>query len=154
MTDAGPRPWRWLVTIAVAAVIVSPALAREPRDGFPLSNYPMFSTNKDVTTTVDQAVGIAKDGGATPLPPSALGTDEVLQARSTLARAVRGGKAATAQLCTTIASRIASDDAHAGVDRVEIRTVSFDSLEWFVNGVRTPTKQRPHASCPVTRPSP
>jgi len=154
MSATKPHPWRWALTAAVAVGVASPALSSAPKDGFPLSSYPMFSTNKDPSTTVDQAVGIDAQGTAQPLPPRALGTDEVLQARATLSRAVRGGKAQSAALCAAIAERIAKDERHAGTERVEIRTVSYDSLDWFVRGERSPKAQRKHASCAVPRSSP
>lgn len=154
MSATKPHPWRWALTAAIAVGIGSPALSSAPKDGFPLSSYPMFSTNKDPSTTVDQAVGIDAQGAAEPLPPRALGTDEVLQARATISRAVRGGKAQSAALCKAVAERIAGDASFASVRRVEIRTVSYDSLDWFVRGERKPKSQRTHAKCAVPRSSP
>jgi hypothetical protein len=78
----------------------------------------------------------------------------VLQARATLSRAVRGGKAQAAALCDAIGARIALDAGFASVERVEIRTVRYDSLDWFVRGDRTPKSQRTHASCGVARKAP
>jgi hypothetical protein len=149
-----PHPWRWALTAAVAVGVGSPAMSSAPKDGFPLSSYPMFSTNKDPSTTVDQAVGIDAQGSAEPLPPRALGTDEVLQARATISRAVRGGKAQSAALCKAVAERIANDSSFAGALGVEIRTVSYDSLDWFVRGERKPKAQRTHASCEIARKAP
>src|SRR5688572_14226825 len=95
----GSRPLHYAFLGALALVVVSPALARPPKDGFPLSTYPMFSTNKDPKTSIDQAVAVGSGSGVTVLGPGFVGTDEVLQARATIARAVRGGPPASKALC-------------------------------------------------------
>jgi hypothetical protein len=147
----GSRPLHYALLGALALVVVSPALATPPKDGFPLSTYPMFSTNKDPKTSVDQAVAVGLDKGVTVLGPGFVGTDEVLQARATIARAVRGGGSTTKALCEEIASRVARDDALGDAIQVEIRNVTHDSIAYFAGGNREPSSVRVHARCSIVR---
>jgi hypothetical protein len=147
----GSRPLHYALLGALALVVVSPALATPPKDGFPLSTYPMFSTNKDPKTSIDQAVAVTAGRGVTVLGPGFVGTDEVLQARATIARAVRGGPPASKALCEAIASRVARDDALAEAIQVEIRNVTHDSIAYFAAGAREPSSVRVHARCSIVR---
>lgn len=147
----GSRPLHYALLGALALVVVSPALAKPPKDGFPLSTYPMFSTNKDPKTSVDQAVAVSGGSGVTVLGPGFVGTDEVLQARATISRAVRGGAPAAKALCEEIASRVARDDALDGATQVEIRNVTHDSVAYFAGGDRQPASVRVHARCSIVR---
>ncbi len=149
MSD-GSRPLQYAFLGLVAVVVVSPAFGRPPKDDYPLSTYPMFSTNKDPKTTVDQVVVVTGET-ATPLGPRFLGTDEVLQARATIARAVRGGKPVTIGLCTEVASRVTGDDRFADAAVVEVRTVTHDSIAYFAGGDTKPATVRTHARCKIPR---
>jgi len=134
----------------VALVVVSPALSAKPKDDYPLSNYPMFATNKDPKTTISQAVAIAPDQ-LTVLGPRFVGTDEVLQARTTIVRAVRGKAGEAQALCAEIATRVAGKSDLAAATHVEIRTVTHDSLVYFGQGDEKPLALTTHARCPVKR---
>jgi hypothetical protein len=142
------RSFHYLLFAATLAVVVSPALAGSPKDDFPLSTYPMFASNKDTKTTVDQAVGLGESEPVV-LGPRFMGTDEVLQARAVLSRAVRSGHAST--LCAEIAARVAADPALADVRQIEIRNVTHDSIRYFAEKDRSPLAQRTHVRCAVAR---
>ncbi len=144
----GSRWVHYALVAALAGVVVSPALAKAPKDGFPLSTYPMFATKKDTKTTLEQAVA-AGTGEPIPLGPRYLGTDEVLQARATLSRAVRGGR--QQELCAEVAARAARGPELGGATHVVIRTVSHDSLRYFVDGDQRPVVLRTHARCEIPR---
>lgn len=144
----GSRALHYALLAAVAFITVSPALSRAPKDDFPLSHYPMFSTNKDPKTAVSQAVAVQGDQ-VTVLGPRYLGTDEVLQARATLARAVRGGGASASALCNEVAARVAKSADLEGATHVEIRTVTHDSLTYF-EGDTKPASMTSHARCAVS----
>jgi hypothetical protein len=152
------RPlWGWAVTLGSAALVVSPALAREPKDSFPLSNYPMFSHGrKDATVTVDHAVALGADGSEQPVPPRLVGSDEVLQARATIGRAARRGAGEARALCSAIAGRVRAAGALEGAERIEIRTTKLDAVAWFVAAGEdapppAPLSVKRHATCPVER---
>jgi hypothetical protein len=146
----GSRALHFALLGVTALVVLSPALSRTPKDDYPLSNYPMFATNKDPKTTVSQAVAIAP-AGITVLGPRFVGTDEVLQARHTIARAVRAKGADIQTLCTDVAARVAANGDLASATHVEIRTVTHDSLVYFGEGDHKPAASTTHARCPVSR---
>lgn len=138
---------RWLVTAAVVAVIAVPVFHPGQPDGFPLSTYPMFASARGSDVSVATAVGIDESGDAHRLDPVAIGgTDEVMLAATTVARAVRSGEAETARLCAEIAGRVA--DEHDLV-AVELRSETHDAIAWF-DGDRDPSSSVTHARCDVT----
>jgi hypothetical protein len=135
------------VTTAVAVLaVLSPALRASPRDGFPLSNYPMFATDVGRTAVVDTAVGLRADGTTVTLSPRLVtGTDEVILAASTVSNAVAGGPDRTAGLCAEIAARLAG---RPNVTHVRIATETVDAVDWFDGGT-TPSAVEVRATCPV-----
>ncbi|MCU0685330.1 MAG: hypothetical protein MUF34_24335 [Polyangiaceae bacterium] len=138
-----------LIALAVAGVVLWPALQREPRDGFPLSTYPMFSEHRERELSLVHAVASFEGGRREPLPPRFVGTEEVLQARALLRRSVEGGEAEA--LCTRAAERLRAEGlrgAFAGARAVEVRTDVYDVLSYY----ETRTPARPgvvHARCPL-----
>lgn len=132
-------------------LVLSPALARAPKDDYPLSTYPMFSENKSRETRQTQALAIGPSG-ETVLGPKALGTDEVMQSRSMLDRAARAGKKRIDEVCTTIAANVAKDPALSAAERVEIRAVVFDSFEYLAApGEAAPKSSKRLGTCKVVR---
>jgi hypothetical protein len=129
-----------------AAAVVSPALSARPKDGYPLSTYPMFAENKSRETKQTQAVALGPFGERV-LGPSHLGTDEVMQAKATIDRAVRAGKQALGELCTRVATRAAADASLAGLERVEVRAVTFDAVDYFRAERPAPTSSRVLTRC-------
>ncbi|NDB05953.1 MAG: hypothetical protein EBX95_09460, partial [Acidimicrobiia bacterium] len=102
------------------------------------STYPMFSSRRSTTETVDTAVAIF-DGGIERLTPLQIaGTDEVIIAARTVSIAIEGGTAD--ELCREILDRV------DGADRVEVITERFDALRWY-EGDREPLQRTVHASC-------
>lgn len=149
-SNDGSRARHYALLAAVSLVVVSPALARQPKDDFPLSSYPMFSTNKDPKTTVSQVVAVAGED-VTVLGPRFVGTDEVLQARATIARAVKSGAQGSGALCKEVAARVTQREDMRAVTHVEIRTVTHDSLVYFGSDDKRPFQVTSHARCAVSR---
>jgi len=144
---SAPRYAGIAVIVAVALVVASPALRASPRDGFPLSNYPMFATDVGREARIDTAVGLRADGSVERLTPGLVtGTDEVILAASTVTNAVAGGPAAAAGLCTEIAGRVAA--SRSDVVQVRLATETYDAVDYF-DGQRTPASVDVHATCPV-----
>jgi hypothetical protein len=140
---------RWLpvVTALVALVVLSPALRSSPRDGFPLSNYPMFASDIGRVTTLDTAKGVRADGTTVPLSPELVtGTGEVILAASTVSNAVAAGPDRTNGLCAEIASRVAG--ARDDIAQIRIATETYDAVNWF-QGATTPSAVVVRATCPV-----
>jgi len=135
-----------VTTTVVVLAVLSPALRSSPRDGFPLSNYPMFATDVGRTAVVDTARGLRTDGTTVTLSPRLVtGTDEVILAASTVSNAVAGGPDRSARLCDEIASRLTGTP---GVVGVRIATETLDAVDWF-DGATTPSAVEVRATCPV-----
>jgi hypothetical protein len=138
-----------ITTAVVVLVVVSPALRSSPRDGFPLSNYPMFATDVGRTAVVDTATGVGADGSIVTLSPRLItGTDEVILAASTVSNAVAGGPDRTARLCNEIADRLGG--SWPDVLEVRIATETVDAVGWFA-GATAPQSVEVRATCPVLR---
>jgi hypothetical protein len=136
-----------ITTGVVVIVVLSPTLRSSPRDGFPLSSYPMFATDVGRTAVVDTARGVRADGSTVTLSPRLVtGTDEVILAASTVSNAVAGGPDRTARLCNEIADRLGG--SQPDVVQVRIATETFDAVDWFA-GDTTPLSVEVRATCPV-----
>ncbi|MGK3995904.1 hypothetical protein [Sorangium sp. So ce1024] len=143
------RAYAYAVTAGLVLLMLAPMFRRPPVDSFPLSTYPMFSWGRrDARTTVERAVGVDARGGRRPIPPRLVGSEEVLQARATLAQSIRQGARAARALCRGIASRVAGQPGHADIVKVEIRTDTFDAIAFF-DGHETPLDSKLHATCKV-----
>jgi hypothetical protein len=136
-----------VITVVAVVAVLSPALRPSSRDGFPLSDYPMFATDVGSTAVVDTAMGLTADGTAVTLSPQLVtGTGEVILAASTVSNAVAGGPDRTSRLCAEIAGRVAGD--RPDVVQVRIATETLDAVGWF-EGQTTPTDLEVRATCPV-----
>ncbi len=139
-----------IASVALIAIVLSP-LARSPTDdGFPLSTYPMFASPRKTLQTIDYAYGETATGERRTLAPAVLGTGEVLQAVTMIARAVHQGKPATDALCARIAERVALDSRFADVAVVHVVTGTHDAVDYLVRGVQGHELER--ARCAVVRP--
>jgi hypothetical protein len=137
-----------VTTAVVVLVVLSPALRSSARDGFPLSNYPMFATDVGRKAVVDTAMGLRADGTAVTLSPRLVsGTDEVILAASTVSNAVAAGPERSARLCTEIAARIGS--GQPDVVEIRIATETVDAVRWFDGDTTPATAAEVRATCPV-----
>lgn len=145
------KGWRWkleavLLWVGLTAAILYPIIPDE--DGFPLSNYPMFSTPKGTTAKIYHVVGFTSDGRGFPLSPEMVGTDEIMQAYQTVKLAIRGGRARS--LCKEAAARVAESHDFAEVTRLQVRIDVFESVRYW-EGDRSTSKTRVLAKCGVPR---
>ena len=152
------RVYAVTVSALLVCAVMYPALLdpQDPStDGFPLSTYPMFSYDKPRTATVTSAVALGDGGFEQPLAPSFVGTSETMQALRTIARAVRAGGEREAQLCGTIAERVAQsrDRELLAAREVALVTLTVDSIHYLA-GDRTPLKRRIERRCAVPREAP
>lgn len=122
----------------------------EPKDSFPLSYYPMFTTVRGGRTRVTHLIGLDEDGKRHQLHYKYAGMGGMNQVRRQINRAVREGRADA--LCRTVAERVAAknDPDLAGVTTVQIVTGRY-LLEDYFAGARRPVKEQVRASCPVER---
>lgn len=142
----------YLAFAGVAAAVLSPVLGPVQKDDFPLSPFAMFSDDKDANTIITQAIGLRADKSEVILGPATLGTDEVLQAKETLARVPRSPKKAQQDFCRDFAAKLAKDDDFAAIAELEVRTVTYETLAYFANPDAPPLKKTVHVRCGVTRP--
>jgi hypothetical protein len=135
---------RWVaygITLVAVAAVALPGFT--DRDSFPLSNYPMFSSDRGRVAAFDTAVGIAPDGEVERLSPRRIsGSYEVIHAASTVSKAIRAGDAP--RLCREIAARAVGD----GLAHVEVVTETYDTVRWF-EGDEVPVARTLHARCEV-----
>lgn len=136
--------WAWIVTATMLGAVAWPGF--RGTDGFPLSNYPMFSRPKDPVARVYHVLGHSRDGRHRPLSPSALGTFEVMQAHQSVKSAVGQGRAL--EFCESLSTRIADDPDEQDIDRLEVRIDAFDIRTYF-DGDRHPQESNVVATCPV-----
>jgi hypothetical protein len=144
------RVYAGLVSLLLIGATLSP-LRHDPRragsDDFPLSTYPMFAWPRPTRLTLDYVVGWTAAGERWHVPPSAIGSSEVLQAKRLVERAVAGGPEAMAELCARVAARVRArrDDIVA----VAIVTGTHDALAVLERGALGPERER--ARCAVVR---
>lgn len=143
----GQRVWVAAFSLGLLFAVLSPILRGRPKDGFPLSNYPMFSADRrSADAEIGHVVGFSREGRHRPVPPELLGTEEIMQASQTVRVAIRGGFAA--DLCRRTAARVQADPKHADLERLEVRTDWYDALAYFAGDTK-PRRTHVHARCPV-----
>ena len=128
-----------------------------PKDGFPLSYYPMFSLKRSDSTTVRYLVGLDAHGERHLLPHTYAGTGGLNQVRRQINKVVRGGKAGT--LCRLVAARVAQRDEErfAGVVTVQVVVGRYRLTDYFAERRgsvwermdASRTREHVEASCPV-----
>jgi hypothetical protein len=135
------------ISVGLLLAVLWPILRNPPQDGFPLSNYPMFSADRrSADAEIGHVVGFSREGRHRPVSPELLGTEEIMQAHQTVRVAIRRGYAD--DLCRRAAERVRADPAYADLERLEVRTDRYDALAYFAGDTKPRTTQL-HARCPV-----
>ncbi len=132
---------RWTIRLlpVFAALLVLLPLLRDPTsDTYPLSTYPMFTTDRGRVHSIATAVELTDAGFARLSPKLIAGTDEAVLASVTVKQAVRLGEAEI--LCEEILERLGADR------QVEVRTETLDVVELSVEGSADSTVTV-HATC-------
>lgn len=136
-----------IVSIACVVVVASP-LVRDPADdGFPLSPYPMFAFPRPTKMTMDYGLGETATGERRYLTPGIIGSGEVLQAMTVIARARQAGQ--LPQLCQTIAARVAQLPSYSDVVAIRIVSGTHDAVDFLVRDIVGREVER--TRCVVTR---
>lgn len=143
------RRWAPAVTVVIVVAVAWPITRPRAADSFPMSNYPMFTADKDDTTVLSRALGTSGDGSEHTLSPRlAGGTVEVMHALHTIERAVADGT--VDELCREIADRVA-DAVDGSITTVIVVTERYDVVEALTWSERVPVSRRVDASCQVDR---
>mgnify|MGYP007032566730 CR=1 FL=1 len=143
----GSRGWAALVGVVMVAALLWPVVRQA--DGFPLSNYPMFSRERPPQAQVFHIVAFSSRGEHRPVSPDMLGTEEVMQAHQTVKLAMRSTEA-SAELCRDVAARLSTRRAWDDVEALEVRMSIYDTIAYW-QGDRTPRRSRVTARCEVSR---
>jgi hypothetical protein len=147
--DGLARTSALMISALLIAATVWPALRDPPRDSFPLSTYPMFSSVRE-RPWIDVVVGFDADGNQHRIGPELVANAEVMQAAQTISKAIKRKHAR--QLCEQIAARVSDSLAHLDVVRLEIQSRQFDPRAYFVSETgKVPLRVRRRASCEVVR---
>jgi hypothetical protein len=145
-TVPGVRVRAVVVAVVAVAAVWWPVVRQPQVDGFPLSNYPMFTQLRPRMATIDLAVGVDDEGRDVRLAPHLVGgTIEVIQAASTVGRSIREGS--TGSLCDEVADRVARA-GRTEVVEVVIATDHHDVVEALVRS-GPPVRRVVHARCEV-----
>lgn len=137
-----------MVLVVVALVVAWPALRRPPTDGFPLSTYPMFASDRGPESVVATAVGRTAGGERVRLSPQVLaGSDQPMLAVSTARRAVASDDAV--RWCEEVARRAVGDERRGEpVVEIEVVVETHDAVAHLVDDA-PPLAVEVHATCPV-----
>lgn len=143
----GGRVWAYGVSTALIIAVLLPVLGPTSSDSFPFSTYPMFSGRRFADVALPHVVVIDAAGIREPLPPEALGTDEVIQAFETVRQAIRQGNESLDVLCGSAATWVAEHQAEHAVS-VAVVTDTYNAIRYF-DGEKEPATTTTHAECGV-----
>lgn len=137
-----------VVSFSVVLCLLTASPVLWAHDSFPLSSYPMFAAPPG--TPILHKFLVHRGGEPEVLPPSALGTSEVLQARALTRRAVQSGATARRRLCLEVAQRLDGDPAYRGASQVELVAVRYEPVAYFTSSQPPrPLSTESLTRCPV-----
>ncbi|MDQ3552819.1 MAG: hypothetical protein M3395_00195 [Chloroflexota bacterium] len=139
------------MSIAMLAATLKPVIENwraSPRDGFPLSYYPMFTARRRRRVRVTHLLGLDAQGKRQPIPCRYAGVGGLNQVRKHITATVRWDGAD--ELAQSVARRIARRSAGPldTVVKVQVVTGVYDMDRYF-RGKRRPKNEEVHAECLV-----
>jgi UDP-N-acetylmuramoyl-tripeptide--D-alanyl-D-alanine ligase len=151
------RTYACLVSIGLLVAVLVPVrenFRADPRDGFPLSYYPMFTHAHPALQEHTYVVGFDRWGERVRIHYRHAGTGGLNQVRKQLSRVARRGGSRARRLCQDVVRRLARREPalYARLVRVDLRTGLFDPAAYFAAGDRLPRWERVHAGV-VIRPA-
>jgi len=111
-----------MLTMVVGLAVLAPAVLPGASDGFPISTYPMFTSERGRVMGIDTVVLVDGARRERLSPEEIGGTDEIVHAAVTVTDAIQDGPAALERLCHEVAGRV----RRAGT--VEIVTETHDTI--------------------------
>jgi hypothetical protein len=127
--------------------VLSPLVEDPNGDSFPISSYPMFARPRG-QPTLYAAVARDREGSESRLPPSVVGSSEVLQTKVLIERSVQNGPRAMQDLCNSIADKVAASPDAGRLRSIELVRRRYDPIAYFVSGP-SPLEQERLTSCAV-----
>lgn len=118
-----------------------------PDDGFPLSYYPMFTTDRDGDQRVTFLAGTDAAGQRHLLSYTLAGTGGFNQVRRQIRKRARED---ADELCAAVAAEIVreDDDVHAGLTEVHVIRGRFLFDDYFA-GNKEPVSENVYATCAI-----
>ena len=145
-----------LVMIAAALLPIRENFRKQPRDGFPLSYYPMFARKYRETQTETYAVGLDEAGQRRTIPHRYIGPGGGNEIRKQIAKMAGNGGEPLEALCRSIAVSLGRSSDPELVRLVELRIVrgEYRVEEYFGRGIREPISERFYCTCRIERSAP
>jgi hypothetical protein len=133
-----------VASVVLVLMTLSPVLRKNPYDdSFPLSTYPMFASVRPREVKLSYALGVTATGERRMLKPRLIGSGEILQAFTTIARAVAAGPGEQQKLW-----RVRSSDRD-DIVAIRIVTGTHDAIDLLTDDKLG--KERELTRCPVKR---
>ena len=158
-TDTGrhePRHGRLpaLVSFLMLAAVFSPVAENwrdNPSDGFPLSYYPMFSTQRGEVYRQTYLVGVDAENNRILIPYRFAGSGGLNQVRRQINKMVRDGY--VGELCRSVASRVSRRTSvpFNSVVKIQVVTGTYRLADYFGLRRDTPEVERIRVECTVGR---
>jgi hypothetical protein len=140
-------------SLALIGAVLSPLpqnWRKNPKDNFPLSYYPMFSTKRDPIETFHYVVGVDEAGHRHFIRHTVIGDGGGNQVRRQLRKIIRAGRAP--ELAQEVAARVADKTGRRYRDLVSISvcTGKYSVNDWF-HGMKQPVSERVSGFAEVKR---
>ena len=137
------------IMLGFVIATLAPLSFDDDRDSFPLSPYRMFARKRHSALRLDYVIATPTKNIDTEdrryLSPRFFGSSEVLQARATIAAAVRKGRKEQLKLCHGAALRLASETR--AFKYIHLIRGAHDSIEFL--GEHKRGTEKIIASCPI-----
>lgn len=147
---------RW---IAIAASVITMVVilfpvrhnwTENPRDGFPLSYYPMFTAKRGAKTVLHHAVGVTKDGQRINIPGGYAGAGGMNAVRRQMRAMYRNGRAE--QLAERVAERLQGSRFAKEHSIVSVEVVKSEyAIQSYFEGRHDPQERQVAATVNLTQ---
>ena len=154
--DARGKRLALCFSLVLIGAVLSPLpqnWARRPKDNFPLSYYPMFSSKREPIETFYYVVGLDSEGQRHQLRHSVIGDGGENQVRRGLRKIVQNGGGP--ELAQKVAQRVAKRDGRRYRDIVSVSVCRGKySIDDYFHGNKQPVSERVYGTAAVDRTQP
>jgi hypothetical protein len=139
------KPFALFFSVAVLLAILLPVKENwneKPRDSFPLSYFPMFSSKRDSICTVNYFVGYDTLGNRYYIPHGMVGSGGFNQVRRQVNKKVRTEKAE--KITQRVAKKVAKcqETPYCHLVRIALVRGDFDLNDYFQKGIKMPQQEK------------
>lgn len=143
-------PWLMLLVVGIVAWPgLEMMVGGHPKDGFPLSNFPMFSRKSANPRSYTYVRAIDDDGRSKVVKHSVWAWGGMNQSIQLIHRLK--GKSRMKKLCRRAAKRVAKMKSFRRYDTVEVVRDGYNVREYFGERQYQPARRRRLASCKIPR---